>query len=276
MYSLILKGKIKTPIVIKKTTFKLFDCRVRIIRPRRRYFNKINATKPMFPYSFICYLGELELGYLTPSKSKAKQKLRKLLEINVIGRHTSEGMGRVQWISGSIRATNETRELRIRGNQIKIRKGLPHNLPEEVQKLIKYALVHDFVHTPKHRSKIYIEPELEDLEELRKHHDKTNDPFILKFQKYDNLSAIITRRIRSPKTNRYNWRAGNTTIDFFKLAEEIKEASKKSIGKLYEYIYQSKELGELNESLQHGHTSLRFHLLVLVNLIVRDYQRNNL
>jgi hypothetical protein len=276
MYSLILKGKIKTPIVTKKTTFKLLDCRARIISPRRRYFNKINAAKPMFPYSFICYLGDVEIGYVTSSKSKAKQKLRKLLAINTIGKYTSEGMGQVQWLKGSIRPITETRETGATYNQVRIRKGLPHHLPLEVQNLIRYALLHDFTHTVNHKSKIYLEPEVEDLDYLRKHHDKTDDPFILTFQKYDTLSAIITRKIRSPRTNRYNWSAGNKTIDFNKLAEDITEAAKRPVGKLYEYIYQSEALGNLNERLQHGHTSLRSHLLVLANLIVRDYQRGNL
>ncbi|MFX1250550.1 MAG: hypothetical protein ACFFCZ_02960 [Promethearchaeota archaeon] len=52
--------------------------------------------------------------------------------------------------------------------------------------------------------------------------------------------------------------------------------AKKSIGKLYEYIYQSKELGQLDESLQHGHMSLRRHLLIIANLIVQDFQRKKL
>ncbi|MFX0065254.1 MAG: hypothetical protein ACFFC7_24040, partial [Candidatus Hermodarchaeota archaeon] len=152
----------------------------------------------MFPYSFICYLGDLEIGYVTSSKSKAKQKLRKLLAITTIGKYTSEGMGLIQWLNGCIRPITETRELGARYNQVRIRKGLPHHLPLEVQKLIRYALLHDFAQTPNHKSKIYLEPDVEDLEYLRKHHDKTDDPFILTFQKYDHLSALITRKIRSP------------------------------------------------------------------------------
>ena len=106
------------------------------------------------------------------------------------------------------------------------------------------------------------------------HHDKIGDPVIKIFQKYDHLAAIVTRNIRSPRTNRYNW-ASTSNIDFEKLAREIKEVAEKSIGKLYEYIYQSKELRQLNESLQHGHTSLRDHLLIITNLIVQNFQRKN-
>ncbi|MFX0061119.1 MAG: hypothetical protein ACFFC7_02955 [Candidatus Hermodarchaeota archaeon] len=150
------------------------------------------------------------------------------------------------------------------------------DLPRHVQNLLKYALLHDFVHTDKHKSKIYVEPELEEetLEHLRKHHDKTNDPFNHLFQKYDRLSAIITRKVRSPRTNRYNW-SSQGNINFEQLAKEIKAVSN-NIWKLYDYIYQSKELGQLNESLHHGHTSLRRHLLIIANLIVQDFQRKKL
>ena len=84
--------------------------------------------------------------------------------------------------------------------------------------------------------------------------------------------AMITRKVHSPRTNRYNWRSKDH-MNFIKIAHEIKEVSNR-IGRLYQYIYQSKELGQLNESLQYGHSSLKLHLLIIANLIVRDYQRN--
>ncbi|MFX0066952.1 MAG: hypothetical protein ACFFC7_32875, partial [Candidatus Hermodarchaeota archaeon] len=158
---------------------------------------------------------------------------------------------------------------------LKIRKGLPSYIPKNVLKLIRYALLHDFVNCNKHRSKIYAEPNLTNIEELRKHHDKTEDPFIQKFQYYDQLASIITRNIRSPKTNRYNW-SSNSNINFEKLAKEIEEVAEKGIWKLYEYIYNSEELGKLNESLEFGHTSLRRHLLIITNLIVQDFIKGNI
>lgn len=85
--------------------------------------------------------------------------------------------------------------------------GLPHNLPEEVQNLLRYAMLHDFTHSQNHPSKIYVEPAFTNVDNLRKHHEKVNDPLIQKFQKYNRLAAMITRRIRSPRKNRYNWRA---------------------------------------------------------------------
>lgn len=44
--------------------------------------------------------------------------------------------------------------------------------------------------------------------------------------------------------------------------------------KIYEYIYKSKQVDKLNESLEHGYTSLKRHLLLIANLIVQDIQRN--
>lgn len=84
-----------------------------------------------------------------------------------------------------------------------------------------------------------MEPPIEDdkqRELLRVHYDKTTNTLIQHSQSYDHLSAVIIRKIRSPKTNRYNWKAGNTSVDFDKLAEEIKEADNKSVWKLYVYL----------------------------------------
>ena len=84
----------------------------------------------------------------------------------------------------------------------------------------------------------------------------------------------MTRTIRSPRTNRYTWEA-KSKIDFRRLIQEIKNIEK-NICKLYEYIYESKELGSLTESLNHGHSSLQYHLLLITNLIVQDHLRGYL
>ena len=116
---------------------------------------------------------------------------------------------------------------------------------EEQQKLLIYALLHDFFHTSKHQSKIYQEPPISDrklAEQLRNHHEKTSDPLIKKFQYYDKLAASITRKIRSPIVSRYNWQAKKEVqkIDFKKLAKEIQEEADTNIWNLYRYIYESK------------------------------------
>jgi hypothetical protein len=146
----------------------------------------------------------------------------------------------------------------------------------EQQQLLKYALLHDFFHTSKHKSKIYQEPPLTDkslLEKLRNHHEKTSDPLIQKFQYYDRLAASITRKIHSPIISRYNWQAKRSLhkINFNILSKDIQEVAETNIWNLYYYIYKSKELQLLNESMNHGHTTLRNHLVVIANLIVQDF-----
>ncbi|MFX1251255.1 MAG: hypothetical protein ACFFCZ_06580 [Promethearchaeota archaeon] len=276
LMQVVLQGNIITPIITKKTSFHLEGCRFTITRPRRRYINKIKVGQRMYPYSLIGYVGEIEVRYTCRTKTQAKRKLDTLITITRLGRLKSEGMGRVKWLKARIVPGNYKPKRPRRS--VRIRKGLPHNLSKEAQDLIRYALLHDFFTINKHPSKIYVEPELDDeelMDSLRQHHEQTDDPLIQKFQKYDQLAAIITRRVRSPRNNRYNWRA-KETIDFEQLAKEIEEVTNQSVWKLYEYIYNSKKLDLLNESMEHGHTSLRRHLLLITNLVVQDIQRKKL
>lgn len=275
--NLILQGKILTPIITKRTSFRFGEFHVKITKPRRRYYNKIISLKPMYPYSLICYLGEIEVQCFCKTQSKLERKLNKLLNIKFLGRFWSEGLGQIRWLKG-YNAHSAKQKKNIKPiKKVKIRKGLPDQISEEVQKLVQYALLHDFYNTSRHKSKIYGEPEINNsklMEILREHHEKTDNPLILTFQHYDRLGARLTRKFRSPRTNRYNWYA-TKTIDFTKLADEIAEVADHP-WKLYEYIYQSEELSHLTVSLQQGHTSLQGHLLIVTNLIVHDYLSNRL
>ena len=247
----------------------------KIKEPRRRYYNEIISLKSMYPYSLICYLGEIEVQCFCKTNGLLKRKLNKLLSIKFISRFWSEGLGQIRWLKGYI--VHSAKQKIKPTRKVKIRKGLPDQIPKDVQKLIQYALLHDFYHSQRHKSKIYVEPEIKNLglkELLKQHHNKINDPLIQKFQYYDRLAAGITRKFRSPCTTRYNWYA-TQRINFSKLAEEIAKVAEHP-WKLYEYIYQSKELSLLTESLQHGHTSLRRHLLIVTNLIVQDHLNNKL
>lgn len=276
---LILHGKFITPLITKRTTFKIKGCNTKFSQPRRRIYSKIHSTKPMFPYALICYLGEFELSYSYSSKNRANKKIHELLRIKSIGRYSSEGLGKIQWIKGELHPSSTRSENKKQRNsrRIRIRKGLPHNLPTKIQQLIRYALLHDFVHTPRHKSKIYIEPLFDDGEFitlLRQHHDNSNNVLIQTFQKYDRIAASITRKIRSPRTTRYNWYS-TQNIDFTELCRNIKEVVP-NIWKLYKYIYESKALTCISEALEYGHTSLRDHLLIIANLIVQDFQQNRI
>ena len=103
----------------------------------------------------------------------------------------------------------------------------------------------------------------------RKIRNKFKNSIVQEFQHYDRLASSITRRVFSPRQDRYNWKA-TKKIDFQQLANHISEVSD-NVWKLYHFIYQSKDLSILNESFKFGHTSLRRHLLIIANLIVQDY-----
>lgn len=270
---LVLRGKIITPIVMKKTVFQFEGCTANISNPKRKYLTKSHKQQRIYPFSFIAWLGKIELRYRCKSIQKAKTKLLELLKIESIGRFDKEGLGRIEWLNGKIKGKGKQPNKRF-FTPVKIRKGLPHNINLETQKLLRYALLHDFVNNDRHKSKIYVEPNFENVHNLAKHHDKQpGNSLIQKFQRFDCQAAIISRKIRSPRTNRYRWSAIGK-INFRNLANELEEVSKKSIWKLYEYIYESKELESLSESLQYGHSSLRYHLLLIANLIVQDFLRN--
>ncbi|PWI48454.1 hypothetical protein CEE45_06895 [Candidatus Heimdallarchaeota archaeon B3_Heim] len=274
----LLEGRLITPIITKKTHFKIHGCKAMIQNPRRRYYTKIQTAKPMYPYSFICYLGKLTLEYRHESLQNLKHKLITLLQLTHLGKLQGEGLGEIQWTRISFQNKPTDSRVKIKTPKLRIRKGLPLKLSIEQQELLKYALLHDFFHTSKHQSKIYQEPPLTDqslVKRLQQHHEKTNDPLIRKFQYYDRLAASITRKIRSPVISRYNWQAKRTLqkINFIKLAKNIQEVTNTNIWNLYRYIYESKELKLLNESMNHGHTTLHNHLIVIANLIVQDFER---
>ena len=110
---------------------------------------------------------------------------------------------------------------------------------------------------------------------LKDHHKNEKQSMLVEtFQKYDRLASSITRKHRSPRPNRYNWKA-TKKVDFQYLANQLAEVSDNA-WKLYEFIYQSKQLAMLNEAFEFGYTSLRTHLLIITNLIVFDYLNHNL
>lgn len=277
----ILEGKTVTPVVTKYPVFFLkgYQAAFKKGTIRRRHYNKINATIAMYPYSLICYEGILQLTFYCRTKAQATKQIDKFMAINQIGRLQSEGLGKIQWLGGSIQKRNkDTRGFYNQTRKLKIRKGLPHDLPTKVQELLRYGMLHDFFNTSRHPSKIYVEPSLDDptyIDLLRDHHDNTyNSDLITTFQRYDRIAASITRKHRSPRNNRYNWKA-TKKVDFPALAKQLAEVSNNP-WKLYNFIYTCNDLAWLNESFEFGHTSLRMHLLILVNLIVFDYLQGTL
>ena len=106
-----------------------------------------------------------------------------------------------------------------------------------------------------------------------------NHLLITTARKYDGISAGMTRRFKSPRENRYNWKWQKSLkkIDFKQLSQEIQDVVNNGhVRQLYQYIHNSGKLDLLNEAFDYGHTSLRYHLLLITNLIVHDYHKGKL
>ncbi len=62
-------------------------------------------------------------------------------------------------------------------------------------------------------------------------------------------------------------------INFKEVKEEIESRQNCPI-RLYSFIYNSKDLSRIVESLKYGKSSLRNHILLMVNIILNDYYGN--
>jgi hypothetical protein len=257
-------------------------------KSKMRPYNVLTKNIPDIPYSYNSYFGEIEVTYSANSKIIVEKKLNQLEKIQAIGRYTKNGMGLISWKEYSIKESKlSIQDGRKAAFQLKMSKTLPGNLPRKIKQLIKYGLLHDFYHCVnekgvKYPSKIYVEPDINNsnlIRLIKESHLNTSNNLVNTFKTYDQLAAYITRHKKSPKKSRYNWIASKMqrSIDFTRLAEEIAEiVNRKSVYQLYNYVYNSKELHYLNESLDYGHTSLRTHLLLITNLILRDYREGKL
>jgi len=87
-------------------------------------------------------------------------------------------------------------------------------------------------------------------------------------QYYDRFSSSISRKFRWKATSRYRI-SEIEKIDFQTLARDI-EKRQYSLNALYTYIRKSQELQKINEALSYGFSSLKNHLLLMVNLYIND------
>jgi len=259
-----LSGITKTPVVSKRRHF-FHKCGVISINGRPRVFGKLTKGEKRAPMTFRAWFGTVEC--VIP-----ESKLDQALAIDSIGRYTPEGMGQIVWKSVKQLQKKPLHTPR----EIRIRKMLP-KLSDVQEKLLTAILLHDFVHTEKHRSKIYHEVDIIDEEvcKLAKiHHNYNFDerelPLLSTLQYYDRLSAIISRKFRWTASSRYRTDV-QEEIDFDKLRKEI--ASRQySLYALYAFIYNSQMLDKVNEALKYGFSSLKNHLLLMVNLYIDDLQ----
>lgn len=255
-------GITKTPVVTRKKRF-FHKLGVISIHGRPRAFGKLTKGERRPPKTYRAWYGDIEL--IVP-----EQRLDDALSIDSLGSFTNEGMGQVIW--------KEAKRLNKKpiyvSRKIKIRKKLP-KFSETQEKLLIGFLLHDFVHTEKHNSKIYTEVEISDefVFELAKNHhnyhiDERKIPLLPTLQYYDRLSSSISRKFRWMATSRYRV-SEIENIDFDALKKEL-EIRQYSLYSLYSYIFKSQTLNKINEALSYGFSSLKNHLLLMVNLYIDD------
>ncbi len=259
-----LTGITKTPVISKRKRFGIKGIGVITIHGRPRAFGKLTKGERRAPMTFRAWYGHVE--FIVP-----EHKLETAFSIDRLGRYTHEGMGLIQW--------NEVKKLHNKplyfSRNIIIRKMLPSNLTEIQQKLMIAMLLHDFVNTERHSSKIYTEINILDEEIyklVKNHHNYDTDekqlPLLSILQYYDRLSSSISRKFKWSAYSRYRV-TELEKIDFQVLKREI-ESRQHSIYPLYTSIRKSQILGKINEALAFGFSSLKNHLLLMVNLYLND------
>ena len=260
-----LTGITKTPIVSKRTRF-FYKLGVVSIQGRPRTFGTLTKGERRPPMTFRAWYGAVE--FIVPA-----HKLDEAMGIEAIGKYTNQGMGEIIWKT----AKNIQKPLHTQ-KKVRIRKMLPTKLTETQYKLLIAMLLHDCVHTERHISKIYHEVDIHEeyVYQLTKNHhnyemDDRELPLLTTIQYYDRLSSSISRKFRFSATSRYRV-SEIEKIDFHTLAHDL-ENRQYSLYALYSYIYKSQELKKVNEALAYGFSSLKNHMLLMVNLYINDLGR---
>ncbi|MHA1124881.1 MAG: hypothetical protein ACTSO7_06535 [Candidatus Heimdallarchaeota archaeon] len=309
---IILTDRLVTPIIVSSPTFWKHGCLVKVVgnsktesKAQFTSIGKLVKGERKAPIILRGYNGFVKVSCIGSSENQLLSKMEQFLQMQFLGTKTSEGYGRVNWGSCELKdftSTNSTLVLIAdscpqcknktvtydyrtknkrctscnqtwRRKQFKIRKGIGTNYPKELQRLLIALMLHDFVDTELHPSKIYRQLKIEDevvREACLNHHNSKKIPNKLHqlVKSYDGVASKISRKKHYSVHNRYSKEKGQ--IDFELLARDI-EQNQHSAQKLYNYIYNSDELERLVESLRFGHNTLRNHLLLMVNLTVNDY-----
>jgi len=274
-----LEGKILSPLISSTPLIKNGTSWIRIVRnlkeqekPIVTYIGKLTKGERKAPTKQLTYRGYVRVTTIDRNEKRGRKNILEYLSKDFLGKKTTEGYGKIHWINYREEEYLQE-EQEPKRKKLKLRKGLGPNYPKELQRLLRALMLHDFVKTEKHPSKIFQEITIED-EEIREaclnHHNgeesKNNLLPIIKY--YDQLASYITRKKPYQTLTRYDYQNGE--IVFEQLAREIEERQK-SAYKLYNYIYHSKELTRVVEAMTYGHNSLRNHLLLMVNLAINDY-----
>ncbi len=258
-----LRGITKTPVVSRR---RRFFCKYGVItiHGRPRAFGKLAKGESRLPKTYRAWYGDIE--FIVP-----EHRLDDALSIECLGSFTNEGMGHIRWKE----AKKLLKKLRYTPRKTKSRKMLPTNLSETQHTILIAMLLHDFVHNEKHNSKIYTEVTISDdyVYQLAKNHhnyhiDDKQIPLLSTLQYYDRLSSSISRKFRWTAPSRYRV-SELETIAFDTVAKEL-ETCQYSLYALYSYVYKSQALNKINEGLAYGFSSLKNHLLLMVNFYIDD------
>lgn len=279
----ILEGRLLTPLLSSTSFFKKHGCWFNIVgdlttkrKPRRSYVGHLVKGERKAPNLLLAFRGFVKVTCVDHDEKRGRKKMERILAFDNLGSKKNQGFGKVKWLNFKVEAYKK--EMLKRKKKFKIRKGLGVNYPMPLQRLLIALMLHDFVHTEKHPSKIYQEITIAD-EEIREaclnhHNDKINGNQLVKIIKYyDAFASYITRKKTIKTIARYDFDKGK--IDFEELVEEIEKRSD-SAYKLYSFIYQSNELKRIVESLSYKKSSLRTHLLIIVNLAINGYHMGTL
>ncbi len=274
-----LEGKLLSPLVTSTTLIKKGKIWIRVLRdlktnekPFVSYIGKLVKGIRKSPNQEKSYRGFIRVTVVDHNDLRAKKYISNYLKRDYIGKRVNEGFGKVKWLFYSVKEYQKTSSI-PKNKKFKIRKGLGPNCPKELQRLLIALMLHDFVKTEKHPSKIFKEITIED-KEIREaclnHHNGTkgNNTLLPLVKYFDQMAACICRKSVYKTKGRYDYENG--LIDFTRITKEIEERQH-SAYKLYNYIYQSKELKRIVESMTFGGKSLRIHLLLMVNLAINSY-----
>ncbi|NHJ32016.1 MAG: hypothetical protein FK732_04055 [Asgard group archaeon] len=279
----ILEGKLLTPLLSSSQSFKKFGCWIKVVgdlttekKPRRSYVGKLVRGERKTPNVMKAFRGFVKVTYVDQNEERGRKKIEQILAIDNLGSKRNLGFGKIQWLNYKVEIYRK--KTIQQKKKFKIRKGLGIKYPARLQKLLIALMLHDFVHTEKHPSKIYEEIIIED-EEIREaclnHHngEESNNKLLPILKYYDQFAAFIRRKIPMKTVSRYNYEKGK--IDFKNIAKEI-EDRQYSAYRLYNYIYSSPDLNRIVESMGYARNSIRYHLLLAVNLAINGYYMGTL
>ena len=156
-------GQILTPIVSRRTIFYIKGCKVVLSKgtrenergyfpyPIKGSYTKLVKGERKAPESKNCYSGFVVIDF-PGEKKQAEKRVDWFFSLKALGAYQREGMGKIYWLERK----KITPKKRMAKEKFQIRKGLGA-YPEKVLLIIRALLLHDFVHTSKHHSKIYQE-----------------------------------------------------------------------------------------------------------------------